>query len=115
MTQNGGSLMEMTDKLSFRTKEPQYYLDGWRSRVRLCEYKGHCPVCGRTMYHFEDGENDPRGPLGDHAATFLSPRGLGVSSPRNPLTFWYCFLCSNDQQAYNRAVQLAKIIWTGVV
>lgn len=98
--------MATVDRLNFRTSQPQFFEDHWRNKVRRCDYKGHCPVCGRKMYFFEDGENDPRGPLGDHAATYMTPKDEGMSESEIP--FWYCFMCANEEPNYRLAVELLR-------
>lgn len=95
------------DKLNFSTNKDQLYDDCWRHKVRRCEYKGRCPVCSRRMYWFDDGENDPRGPLGDHAATYMTPADEGLSKD-DETPFWYCFACSNEELNYRTAVNLLK-------
>lgn len=98
--------MRITNKLRFDTNRPQFYDDRWRGYVRRCDYKGHCPVCNRRIYWFEDGENDPRGPLGGHAATCMTPKDAGISDNETP--FWYCFMCLNEEQTYLKAIDLLK-------
>jgi len=61
------------DRLSFRTSAHQLYRDSWRRVTRWCDFTGSCVVCGRRCYGFRDGDDDPRGPLGDHADSSLDP------------------------------------------
>jgi hypothetical protein len=103
-------------RLSFRGSAEQWYRDDWRRVQRLCEYTGDCVVCDRRCYEFRDGENDPRGPLGDHSDSGLSPEdyedirtGKPFSSelPEVPA----CFSCMNEEGPYRSAVRTAERRW----
>ena len=104
--------------LDFTSSAPQTYLDPWRNSTRTMYYAGHCETCGRRCYAFEDGENDPRGPLGDHAAypmdgrEHLSPdeaRWLDDSNAH----LMMCFPCGNSPWAYHIALgTMQRRAWT---
>jgi hypothetical protein len=69
------------------------YVDAWRSNAeRVLRYRGRCLGCGRALWEFDDGYNDPRGFLGDHAASHLEENG------RPPILA--CAMCANDYNAY---------------
>ena len=93
------------DRLRFNGSAPQLYRDGWQGTDRVCRYQGKCIGCGRRTYGFDDGEDDPRGPLGDHASCPLTATEYGMTGPDQPC----CFLCLNDDEAqYLRTVDRAK-------
>lgn len=94
-------------RLSWRTSRPQVWHDDWRNADRTCRFKGECTTCGRRTYAFDDGENDPRGVLGDHAASPLHAEDYDRTGPDVPL----CFLCANDYDRYQRAMKVAERIW----
>ena len=78
--------------------------DWWRSRDRVFRYTGPCPVCGRKTWSFDDGENDPRGMLGDHAlwvSTFEDADGREIDVRT-------CSICANDEPRYRRAERMAR-------
>lgn len=93
----------------FTTNHPQVWYDGWRGRERTMRYGGKCVVCHRRIYAFDDGENDPRGVLGDHAASPIHPEDFDrdPSLPSVPV----CFLCMNEEPKYRKAVETAERLW----
>lgn len=93
--------------LDFTTDEPQKYQDASRNKERTAEFKGSCLGCGKRTYAFTDGENDPRGPLGDNAASPLHAEDAYKKGPDVPL----CFNCANDYDAYNKASEYGNKIW----
>ena len=96
------------DRLTFRTSQPQSYYDGWRGHNRICRFRGKCIYCGTRTYAFDDGQNDPRGPLGDHAAMEFVADEYEMTGPDVPA----CFLCQNDTaEKYNAALDMAKRKW----
>lgn len=97
------------DKLDFRVSYPQRWYDHWRQRDRICLFTGHCCLCHRRTYEFTDGENDPRGALGNHANAALVAEDYAMWGPDIPC----CFLCQNDTpERYERALTIAKKQWT---
>lgn len=97
-----------TSTLSWEVDYPQVWHDGWRNADRTCRYKGNCVVCGTRTYAFDDGENDPRGVLGDHAASPMVAEDFDYTGDDVPC----CFMCANDYDRYTRAVTIAKRGWT---
>ena len=96
--------------IDFR-KGTQIYHDPWRGTNRTCRFAGQCVLCHTRTYEFDDGENDPRGVLGDHAANALVAKEYGMTGPDVP----GCFTCQNDtEQRYNRILKIAKRRWTEV-
>lgn len=95
------------DALKFNTCAPQTYHCHWRGRERTMHFKGHCVVCRRRTYGFTDGENDPRGPLGDRASSPLCASDYDAKGPDVPL----CFACGNEEPAYNEARRIAERRW----
>lgn len=93
--------------LDFRRKETSYR-DDWRDGItRTAQYMGRCVLCGTRTYAFPDGENDPRGPLGDHAAMPMVASEHGMTGPNVPC----CFTCQNDTtERYNMALNWAVAV-----
>lgn len=96
------------DSPSWRRNGPQVWRDAWRNADRVLRYTGDCVTCGRRTYAFDDGENDPRGVLGDRAADPLVAEEHGRRGPDVP----QCFLCGNDYDRYKRTMQVAERRWT---
>ena len=94
------------ETLDWRRSRPQAWRDSWRGgRVRVCRYKGKCALCGIRTYAFDDGENDPRGVLGDHAASTLVAEEYEQVGPDVPA----CFMCvDNDERSHQTIVLIAK-------
>lgn len=91
-------------KIDFRKSKPQLYADPWRGGVRrVCEFKGLCVGCRSRCYGFTDGEDDPRGVLGERHA--WSPLGPGMGLTREHVA---CFLCMNEEPLYLHAIERAK-------
>lgn len=122
--------MTVVKSLSFRTSQPQEYDDQWRRKVRTCVFTGACTCCRRRTYEFTDGENDPRGPLGDHANHALEPADyagpatlLGAALKDAGLTeadverfklkpFPLCAICGNEEGPYKMALERAQRSWS---
>jgi hypothetical protein len=96
-----------TDHLDFRSSRIQIVRD-WSGQERRCHFVGHCILCNRRTYAMEDGDNDPRGILGDHAVAPLFAGEHGkVGSPLPA-----CFFCQNDsEQRYRALMDEAHILW----
>lgn len=92
---------------SWTRKGPQVWHDAWRNADRILRFKGDCVVCGRRTYAFDDGENDPRGILGDRAASPMVAEEYGQAGPDVPA----CFLCMNDYDRYKIGVRIAEARW----
>jgi len=101
-------LVRAEHRPSWATSKPQVWYDGWRGKDRVCRYQGQCVICGRRTYAFDDGENDPRGVLGDHAASPLTAEEFDLVGDDVPL----CFPHANEEGPYFRAVEIGKRRWT---
>jgi hypothetical protein len=95
------------ERISWRRNRPQRWYDGWRNTHRILRYTGECVNCHRRTYAFDDGENDPRGVLGDRASHALVAEEFEEEGPDVPL----CAICGNEQDAYERGVRVAKRLW----
>lgn len=93
--------------LDFRVSEPQTYFDPWRQRERTCRYVGRCRHCGVRCYEHDDGEDDPRGPLGDHSTAPLCASDYGMVGE----DYLLCFPCGDDGGIYEDAVAEARTEW----
>ena len=94
--------------IDFRKAGTQIYHDPWRDADRTCRFVGKCVLCGTRTYAFDDGDNDPRGILGDHTAATLVAEEYEMQGPDVPA----CFGCQNNSEAlYNMAVHRAKSRW----
>lgn len=96
-----------TQRIQFNRTTPQIWHDGWRGRERTCRYLGDCISCGRRCYGFDDGENDPRGVLGDHAVSMFYASDYDATGP----DVVACFMCQNDYDRYNYGLSLARKRW----
>lgn len=93
------------ERLNFRLSGPQVIADEWRGgKDRICRFQGACTYCRRRTYAFDDGENDPRGMLGDHAASPATASEYGYRGPDVPA----CFGCMNEEHSYDVISDLAK-------
>lgn len=97
----------MSKQLDFRTSEPQTGHD-WAGE-HVITYAGKCPVCGTRMYLIDGHQGDPRGILGDHAASSIGPDDFYL--PDDLPTIRFCFTCLNDGDRYRRAVAIASKRW----
>lgn len=99
-------MLDSGSRLKFHVKSPQVFHDSWRGTERICRFYGPCAYCGTWTYAFDDGENDPRGALGDHAAdpfTFaehLSDDEAAAMQYVNMPDIPACFGCMNDYDRY---------------
>lgn len=90
-------------QLRFNAKQDQTYYCNWRNANRTMKYHGRCVGCGKFCYGFEDNENDPRGPLGDHADCQIYLNEGEESEKRFPC----CALCGNEYDRYQAAMKKA--------
>ena len=106
---NTGRILDRTTDgraLSFAVSSPQRWHDGWRGVDRVMRYYGTCKSCGTRTYAFDDGENDPRGVLGDHAndsidlAEHLPDDEAAEVTRVGGVTVVACFMCTNDYDRY---------------
>lgn len=98
--------MPRVDRLDFR-RSVMVVHDGWRRRDRVCRYTGTCVTCGVRTFEFDDGENDPRGMLGDRAGSAFHASDYDESGPDVP----QCFDCQNDEHRYTRGLAIAQRRW----
>jgi hypothetical protein len=89
---DGGKNLSLSAAL--RSHPVRVFTDPWRSNAeRILRYRGRCLGCGYTLWEFDDGYNDPRGFLGDHAAHHLEEDGEPA--------ILACAICANDYNSYN--------------
>jgi hypothetical protein len=106
-TINGERVLRV-DTPRWGIKGPQVWRDSWTGTERVMRFEGLCIGCGRRTYAFDDGGNDPRGILGDHAGCSFSAEEYDMQGPEVPC----CFLCQNDTEAqYLYALGRAKARW----
>lgn len=86
----------------------QRWWDSWRARNRVLRYRAECAACQTPVWAFDDGENDPRGVLGDQSAAWsLDPAEHG----RVGMPVGLCALCGNDSRAEARGLVVAEREW----
>lgn len=86
----------------------QIVRDGWRGTDRTLRHQGDCVSCSRPTWAFDDGDNDPRGVLGDATCHSLDPEEYG--EPAGPAV-GMCADCANDGDAFRRGMDAARRIW----
>lgn len=97
----------MKTTIDFRRSGTQIVNLPWAGES-VITYIGKCPVTGIRLYDCDTG-NDPRGPLGNHAATEFVAEEYGMVGP-TMYASWIA--CNNDRRVYERALTLAKSKWT---
>ncbi|WP_344515775.1 hypothetical protein [Dactylosporangium maewongense] len=71
-------------------------------------YRGRCIECRWLLWSCDDGDNDPRGALGEFSAGYsLDPDELGMTGPQIGL----CHRCGNDGERLRTAYQRAVPHW----
>lgn len=94
------------------TMPVQGWRDGWRGSDRVLRYRADCAVCGCPVWGFDDGENDPRGVLGDQSAGFsLDPYEYDAMAG---MPVGLCVICGSEREPYERALSLARAYWARV-
>ena len=93
---------EFTRKASF-AHPVQIWYDPWRQRDRIVRFIGLCIVCTTPTWAFDDGENDPRGVLGDAACW---PSGFDFRGAEYDVNT--CSMCANTYETYKQAQDLAR-------
>lgn len=100
----------------------QVWRDAWRDTDRVLRYAGQCvtTTCQQLTWAFDDGENDPRGVLGDAAASPLHAADYDMAGPSVAL----CFGCANIGDHVDRwsrkvvpgactsPLEFAQTLWT---
>ena len=94
----------MATKLDFSRTVLEFDHKPWYPLARICRFKGGCAICGIRTFAFDDGQHDPRGPLGDHASSALQAAAFGMTGKDIPL----CCNCANEQTRYEAALVLGK-------
>jgi len=96
------------ERFNARLIQPQIWHDSWRNTDRIIRFKGRCFVCRKRTFGADDGENDPRGVLGDYAASPLHAEEHGMLGVDVPL----CFLCGDNYERYKMALEYAtRTVW----
>jgi len=92
-----------------RSMPVQAWRDGWRGgRVRILRYCAECIACELPVWGFDDGENDPRGVLGEHSAGWsIDPDEV---EDVGPTPIGVCATCANDGASSKRAHDLARAL-----
>lgn len=114
---NTGRMLDRTADgraISFAVDSPQRYRDDWRQTERVMRYYGRCSCCGTRTYAHDDGENDPRGVLGDHAADPLKlsdhvsdADAASLTESGADVTIPACFCCTNDYDRHQYLIDKA--------
>ena len=71
------------------------------------KYIGKCPLSGIRLYTCAETE-DPRGPLGLHAATWFVASEYGQTGP-DMAASW--LVCNNNRKQYERGLAMARKNW----
>jgi hypothetical protein len=96
-----GELPQFTIQASMQHPVQRWH-DDWRGRDRIMRYIAPCIVCGRLTWAFDDGENDPRGVLGDAACWPIDTTYQGID-----YQIIACSICANEYDKAFRAQRLA--------
>lgn len=88
------------DTPSRRRKGAQIWRDPWRGKDRIILFAGECIACSRNTYSYVDGENDPRGVMGDATASWVGPEDDERLVKQWPV----CALCANTEERYREAI-----------
>lgn len=115
--------MENTKKLpteiDFNQDAPQTYFHstGLGSMgERVVRFYGECSYCKVRTYSHDDGEDDPRGILGNHAlGARLDAKDHGMNSDTLPPFVSLCFVCDDDQNKRNVGLKRAVRMWSGLL
>lgn len=87
----------------------QVWHDGWRNLDRDLRWYGVCFTCGRNVWAFDDGENDPRGALGDNALWCATVQVEDGKAIPKEVEVRQCAICANEEGPYTKAVTAALI------
>lgn len=94
-------------EVRFSGDRVQTIRDDIRRTDRVVREVGHCVTCNRSTWSFDDGQNDPRGALGDHAASPLVAEEYDMTGADVP----QCFPCANDYVHYTEGLHRAIAGW----
>ena len=87
----------------------QIWYDGWSGRDRILRYRAQCATCGWLLWGFDDGQNDPRGVLGEFSAGFsLDPDQYGHRGPAVGL----CGRCGDTAGPHFAGLARAETYWS---
>jgi hypothetical protein len=108
--------MELTKRLSWRTKQDQFFQSFGCGQVHIIKFVGTCEACGRSVYSHgclgpklcgdkvEDSP-DPRGIIpAEHCLNRYHAREYGMTG-RDIVT---CASCAEDSDKYRRIIAAAK-------
>lgn len=84
-------------------KPVQVRYDPWHSKDRVFRNAGRCFTCHKPVWAHDDGDDDPRGVLGEHMATALDPRDYDKWGP----AVMQCWTCSDNGDERSRALDFA--------
>lgn len=96
----------MKNQIDFRRNGVQVVNLPWDGEQKIT-YIGKCPVTGVRLYE-STGSNDPRGPLGIHAATEFVASEYGMEGPTLNASW---IACNNERRHYEKALEIAKKNW----
>lgn len=106
-TASGVRVEEFVPRANVRECSVQIWYDSWRHADRVLRFKGKCYTCPRPTWGADDGENDPRGVLGDYADHPLRPEDADMVGP----VIHLCALCANEYDTYKIAQDYSERIW----
>ncbi len=86
----------------------QIWYCAWRNADRVLRFVGPCTLCGRLVWSADDGENDPRGVMGEHTNQPLVAAEHQMEGPDVVL----CVPCAGKGASYQRALTYAMTRWT---
>lgn len=98
--------MRTQNELNFFSPWPQSYKD-FAGQHRVVRFKGYCVSCGGRVYGHDDGDDDPRGVLGDKADASLVASDFKMEGPDVPC----CYHCWNTKLLYDKAVRKSLPHW----
>jgi hypothetical protein len=94
----------MKTKIDFRTSKPQVVHLNVDGETRV-EFLGVCPVTQTRLYTAINTGDDPRGPLGNHAAGWFVASEYDMTGP-DVLVSWN--LVMNERENYEKGLKFAK-------
>lgn len=94
------------NKIDFR-KNGKQVVDMGMDGMQTLTYLGKCPATGIRLYE-STGSNDPRGPLGEHAAMEFVAKEYDMTGPTINASW---IACNNDRKIYEKALAIAKKNW----
>lgn len=101
------SMMLTLEKINFRIKKKQYIYDPQMQGRRCLRYYGDCPSCNVRMYGFDDGNNDHRGILKEHAVSFLDPLDFEMRGKK----LYACYWCLHDPITFYNLLESVIATW----